>query len=189
MGQARDSLSQTLVFHLSLEGQRVDGAGNWRPFQEHVLRTYWNISSRRSGNLKPELRETCARKFAPFLLQWLTKVETDSRFHGFCRVTPEQPSRLRSSSISAKFPLVSCSPSSHDFRILVLLFFSFLRILSSFLLPIFSFRSWGEVYWLKKIAAGMIYFCRWLPRNEKFLFSLMKGIMVIEENFVIMWLL
>lgn len=78
MGRTRGSLSQTLVFHLSPEGQRVDGAGNWRPFHEHVLlprRTRRNISSRRFGWLGARIKgNSRSRKFPPFLRPRLTKV-------------------------------------------------------------------------------------------------------------------
>ena len=75
MARTRGSLSQTLVFHLSPEGQRVDGAGNWRPFHEHVLQEHAGISRHvGSADSGPELRETRARKFAPFFRPRLTKV-------------------------------------------------------------------------------------------------------------------
>lgn len=73
--------SQTLVFHLSLEGRRLDGAGNCRPFEEHVPRTRWNISSRRPARrVEDKIKGNLRFETSPLSFWSEAKVAADSRF-------------------------------------------------------------------------------------------------------------
>lgn len=116
MGQACN-YPRTVVFHLSFGRQKLDGAENWYPFQEHVLRTHWNISSRRStDSRRPELRQLALQSLPPFFLM---AIQTWDWFL-ISRFLPRNTriTIMRSSSISAKFRLVFCLPWSHDFGFL-----------------------------------------------------------------------
>lgn len=120
MGQACN-YPQTVVFHLSFGRQKLDGAENWYPFQEHVLRTHWNISSRRStDSRRPELRQLALQSLPPFFLM---AIQTWDWFL-ISRFLPRNTriTIMRFSSISAKFRLVFCLPWSHDFGFTLFIF-------------------------------------------------------------------
>lgn len=80
MGQAC-SYPETVVSHLSFGRQKLDGAENWYPFQEHALRTHWNISSRRSTDSRRlELRQLALQSLPPFFLDGHPNLRLISRF-------------------------------------------------------------------------------------------------------------
>lgn len=118
MGQAY-SYPETVVFHLSFGRQKLDGAENWYPFQDHALRTHWNISSRRSTDSRRlELRQLALQSLPPFFLDGHPNLRLISRFlPRNTRITIEIFFNIRQVS-----PCFFCLPRSHDFGFTLFIF-------------------------------------------------------------------